>query len=103
MELTYRRQRICEFIAQFTTENGFAPTLREIGDGVGIASTAAVQYQILSLERAGALRRKAGYSRTIVLSPQLRMGKLKRGTRDGLDSRGTRSALSQHGAIHHAE
>jgi SOS-response transcriptional repressor LexA len=103
MELTRRRQQICEFIARFTTENGFAPTLREIGDGVGIASTAAVQYQILALERAGALSRKEGYSRTIVLAPEFRMTQPKRTTPGGLGSCGTHAGLSQRGVPHHAE
>jgi len=68
VELTKRRLQICKFIAQFAAEKGYAPTIREIGRGVGIASTAAVQYQILALERTGALRRHEGYSRTIVLT-----------------------------------
>ena len=88
MELTERRLQICEFIAQFTAENRYAPTIREIGRAVGIASTAAVQYQILALERVGALSRKAGYSRTIVLSPQFLALGSKRSTRTGSSLRG---------------
>lgn len=103
MELSERRQQICEFIDRFTTKNGFAPTIREIGHGVGMASTSAVQYQILALERAGALSRKIGYSRTIVLSPKLRLSRSKRGTHSQLAMRGTRSGLVQSGVTLHAE
>ena len=69
MELTKRRLQICQFIAQFVAEKGFAPTFREIGRGVGLSSTSVVYNQILALERIGALRRQHGYSRTIVLTP----------------------------------
>ena len=71
MELTKRRLQICKFIAQFVAEHGYAPTIREIGQGLGITSTSVVHYQIRALERAGALRRREGYSRTIVLTPGL--------------------------------
>lgn len=71
MELTKRQQQICKFIAQFSTENGFAPTIREIGNGLGISSTSVVQFHILALEQAGALTRRMGFSRTIVLKPGL--------------------------------
>jgi SOS-response transcriptional repressor LexA len=70
MELTPRRLQICRFIAQFVAEHGYAPTIREIGHGVGLASTSVVFNQLGALERAGALRRTYGYSRTIVLTPR---------------------------------
>ncbi|MBI3913124.1 MAG: hypothetical protein HY327_02840 [Chloroflexi bacterium] len=69
IEITKRRVEICEFIVQFTAQHGYAPTVREIGHGVGIVSTGAVQYQILTLQRAGALRRQPGVSRALVVKP----------------------------------
>ena len=71
MEFSKRRLQICEFIARFVAEHGYPPTFREIGQGVGISSTSVVYYQIRALERLGALRRREGYSRTIVLTPGL--------------------------------
>ena len=71
MEISKRQQQICKFIAQFPSENGFAPTIREISSGVGISSTGVVQYHVLALERAGALTRREGFSRTIRLAPGL--------------------------------
>lgn len=69
MELTERRWKICQFIAQFIAAHRYAPTIREIGHGVGISSTSVVLYHLRALERAGALRHREGYSRTIVLIP----------------------------------
>lgn len=69
MEWTERRIQICEFIIQFVAEHGYAPSVREIGRATGMASTSAVQYQILALERAGVLRRQPWLSRSIVLTP----------------------------------
>ena len=71
MELTKRQQQICKFIAQFSTENGFAPTIREISRALSISSTSVVQYHVLALERAGVLTRREGFSRTIRLAPGL--------------------------------
>ena len=71
MEISKRQTQICKFIAQFSSENGFAPTIREIGSALSISSTSVVQYHILALEHAGALTRREGYSRTIRLAPGL--------------------------------
>jgi repressor LexA len=69
MELTERRLQICQFIAQFVATHRYAPTIREIGHGMGISSTSVVLYHLRALERAGALCHREGYSRTIVLIP----------------------------------
>ena len=71
VEISKRQQQICKFIAQFSSENGFAPTIREISRALSISSTSVVQYHILALERAGALTRREGYSRTIRLASGL--------------------------------
>ncbi len=72
MELTERRQAICSFISEFKAAHGYGPTIRQIGAGVGIASTSAVMYQINALERLGAIRRERGVSRSILLAPEFR-------------------------------
>ncbi len=72
MQFTERRQRICAFLAEFAKQHRYGPTIRQIGAGVGIASTAAVMYQINALERLGAIRRERGVSRSILLAPEFR-------------------------------
>ena len=49
-----RRDAILAFIIQYKRANdGIAPTIREIGEACGLASTAAVRYQLVRLARAG--------------------------------------------------
>ncbi len=74
MEFTERRKAICDFLAEFKAAHGYGPTIRQIGAGVGIASTSAVMYQINQLERLGAIRRERGVSRSILLAPEFRAG-----------------------------
>jgi repressor LexA len=69
MELTQRQQKICQFIARFSRQHGFAPTIREIQSSLDISSTSVVDYNLRALARAGKLTRKDGFSRTIVLTP----------------------------------
>ncbi len=87
MEITDRRIRICQFIAQFSAAHGYAPTVRQIGRGVGISSTSVVQYYLLRLERAGILKRDPGVSRGLVLRPvsisTLRRPVSRKATRNG--------------------
>ncbi len=87
MESTGRRIRICQFIAQFRDQHGYAPTVRQIGRGVGITSTSLVQYYLLRLERAGILKRDPGVSRGLVLQPDfistLRRPVSRKATRNG--------------------
>ena len=66
-ELTWRQQRILQFIRDFGECRGYAPTLREIGDAAELASTSSVSYQLSILQRKGFLRRTAGRPRTIEL------------------------------------
>lgn len=48
-------EKILEFIRQFTQENGFAPSIREIGAAVGLRSTASVSYHLQQLQEKGLL------------------------------------------------
>ncbi|MBQ7567134.1 MAG: transcriptional repressor LexA [Oscillospiraceae bacterium] len=59
------RERILAFIQDFIRENGYSPSVREIGDGVGLKSTASVHYQLAQLQRAGLLTADSGKNRTI--------------------------------------
>ena len=52
-----RRQRILDCIAQTVAERGYPPSVREIADAVGLASTSAVHHHLIALERDGLLDR----------------------------------------------
>ena len=43
-------EKILEFVNAFVQENGYAPSVREIGAGVGLSSTASVSYQLKRLQ-----------------------------------------------------
>jgi len=50
-----KAQRILDFVNQFVQENGFAPSVREIGAAVGLRSTASVSYHLSQLQEKGLL------------------------------------------------
>lgn len=55
--LTDRQRAIVECIAHSVADRGYPPSMREIGQAVGLMSTSSVAHQLLALERKGALRR----------------------------------------------
>ena len=55
-----KAQLILEFVNQFTQENGYAPSVREIGQAVGLSSTASVSYHLQQLQSKGLLRSAGG-------------------------------------------
>ena len=63
--LNERARKILAFIQRFSRENGFPPTIREIGHEFGIASTNGVRYYLNILEKAGYLKRSGRISRGI--------------------------------------
>ncbi len=65
--LTTRQREVYDFIAKKTSELGYPPTVREIGEGVGISSTNGVIEHIRKLSRKGYLEQRAHKSRAIVL------------------------------------
>ena len=50
-----KADRILEYVNQFVQENGYAPSVREIGAAVGLRSTASVSYHIQALQEKGLL------------------------------------------------
>lgn len=56
-EITPRQRRIVEFIRLTVRERGYPPTVREIGEAVGLTSSSSVHAQLANLERRGMLRR----------------------------------------------
>jgi repressor LexA len=55
--LTVRQKKILETIQRSVTANGYPPSMREIGDTVGLASLSSVTHQLSQLEKLGYLRR----------------------------------------------
>jgi repressor LexA len=72
MALSARQQKILEFIRQFTLENEYPPTIREIGTAVGISSTSVVNYNLNILQREGHIIRDREVSRGIRLREGLK-------------------------------
>ena len=66
-ELTPRRRRIVQVIEDSVRRNGYPPSMREIGEAVGLASTSSVAYQLSVLEKAGYLSRGPRRPRTAIL------------------------------------
>ena len=66
-ELSERQQNIMAFLREFITENRFPPTIREIGERVGITSTSVVKYNLDVLERENLIERDREISRGIRL------------------------------------
>ena len=63
--LTTRQQRILEMIRTCVHERGYPPTMREIGEAVGLTSTSSVKHQLQALETKGYLRRDPNLPRAI--------------------------------------
>jgi len=68
--LTERQRDVLEFIERKLESCGVAPTLREISEAFGFASTASAQKHIALLERKGFLRREKHQKRGLVLAHQ---------------------------------
>ncbi|MBD3250637.1 MAG: transcriptional repressor LexA [Candidatus Pacebacteria bacterium] len=64
----YKRQRqIMDFIAQYIQKNGYAPTLREIADAIGVSSLATVHEHLEALDRKNVIKKHTGKVRGIEL------------------------------------
>ncbi len=71
MALSERQNKILEFLKTFTLDNGYPPTIREIGKAVGITSTSVVNYNLDALQRGGYIYRDRTVSRGIRLAESL--------------------------------
>ena len=63
--LTERQRTILEVIRASVTGRGYPPSIREIGDAVGLTSTSSVAHQLRTLERKGYLRRDPNRPRAV--------------------------------------
>jgi repressor LexA len=68
-DLTTRQRRIMEFLRRWGEEHGYPPSVREIGEAVGLVSPSSVAYQLKALERKGYLRRDANRPRAVDVRP----------------------------------
>ena len=62
-----KREEILEFLRNFSAQNGYAPTVREIMRAVDLKSTASVYYHLSALNDAGLISMDGGKNRTIRL------------------------------------
>ncbi|MDQ3891007.1 MAG: transcriptional repressor LexA [Actinomycetota bacterium] len=65
--LTDRQREIYEYVAGYLGEHGYPPTVREIGEAVGLASPSTVHAHLANLERAGYVRRDPTKPRALEL------------------------------------
>jgi len=64
-DLTPRQQRIIEYIRRTVQDRGYPPTVREIGEAVGLTSSSSVHAQLANLQRKGVLRKDRAKPRAI--------------------------------------
>ena len=67
MDLTGRQQEIWSFLVDYVDRHGYPPTVREIGEAVGLASPSTVHAHLANLERAGLLKRDPTKPRALEL------------------------------------
>ncbi len=65
-ELTSRQENVLKFIEDFTASYGYPPTMKEIGDALGINAVSSLSH-LRSLERKGYIKRGTGKPRAIAL------------------------------------
>jgi repressor LexA len=66
--LTGRQQEIWDFLVDYVDRHGYPPTVREIGERVGLASPSTVHAHLANLERAGYLKRDPTKPRALELT-----------------------------------
>ena len=69
-------QLILDFVNSFVQENGFAPSVREIGEAVGLRSTASVSYHLQQLQQKGLLLAPGGKGRKRAVVTAQRPGQI---------------------------
>ncbi|WP_323099807.1 transcriptional repressor LexA [Intrasporangium sp. YIM S08009] len=82
--LTMRQRRVLEVIRNSVDRRGYPPSMREIGEAVGLASPSSVSHQLAALERKGYLRRDPNRPRALeVVSPDAADEPTRRGRSAG--------------------
>lgn len=65
-----REEQVLNFIREFSAENGYAPSIREICAGVGLRSTASVNYHLKNLQQKGLLTQGEKGRKRSIAAPQ---------------------------------
>ncbi len=65
--LSARQEKVLQFVRDAVRQHGYPPSIREIGEAVGLRSTSSVSYQLDSLAKKGYLQRHSGCPRTTEL------------------------------------
>jgi repressor LexA len=68
-DLSPRQRRIMEFLREWGDQHGYPPSVREIGEAVGLVSPSSVAYQLKALQRKGYLRRDPNRPRAVDVRP----------------------------------
>ena len=63
--LTWRQRKVLNVIRESVQQRGYPPSMREIGEAVGLTSTSSVSYQLSTLQKKGYLHRDVGRPRTV--------------------------------------
>src|SRR6266496_75678 len=63
--LTWRQRRVLQVIRESVQRRGYPPSMREIGEAVGLTSTSSVSYQLSTLQSKGYLRRDPNRPRAV--------------------------------------
>ena len=63
--LTWRQRKVLQVIRESVQKRGYPPSMREIGEAVGLTSPSSVSYQLSTLQRKGYLHRDVGRPRTV--------------------------------------
>jgi len=69
-DITARQRRILDFIAETVRDRGYPPTVREIGEAVGLTSSSSVHAQLANLEKMGLLHKDPTKPRAMSLSTE---------------------------------
>jgi repressor LexA len=62
-----RSRRVLEYLREYVAEHGYPPSIREVGDAVGLTSSSSVAYQLRVLEERGYIRRDPGKPRALTI------------------------------------
>ena len=71
-----KAQMIMDYVNQFVQENGYSPSVREIGEAVGLRSTASVSYHLQALQEKGLLQAPGAKGRKRALVTGARFGQI---------------------------
>ena len=71
-----KAQLIVDYVNQFIQENGYSPSVREIGAAVGLRSTASVSYHLQALQEKGLLQSPGAKGRKRAIVTSLRPGQI---------------------------